>query len=65
MWLEEKKKKNWVRHGVDNADTYESLWKHKRNPIPPQPDFLLPEAEASNSKGEHACTRVRDRQRDF
>lgn len=67
MWLEEKKKKKiWVRRGVDNADTYESLWKHKLHPIPPQPDFLLPEAEASNNNGQRLCMREREggRQRD-
>lgn len=61
-----KEKKIWVRRGVDNADTYESLWKHKLHPIPPQPDFLLPEAEASNNNGQRLCTREREggRQRD-
>lgn len=38
------KKKIWVRRRVDSADTYESLWKQKLHPIPPQPDFLLPRA---------------------
>lgn len=46
--------KIWVRHRVDNADTYESPWEHKLHPIPPQPDFLLPKAEASNNRGQYA-----------
>ena len=65
-WRKKRKKKIWVRRGVDNADTYESLWKHKLHPIPPQPDFLSPEAEASNNNGQRLCTREREggRQRD-
>lgn len=46
-------KKIWVRPGVDKADTYESLWKHKLHPIPLHTDVLLPEAEASPDNSVH------------
>lgn len=63
LWLEGGKK-IWVRHRVDNADTYESPWEHKLHPIPPQPDFLLPKAEASNNRGQYAWAREKGADRE-